>query len=88
MRTAARDFGLFYQHVGVARTGAAFFAEDACKVDIAPPLPLCIDVVSVGATALFDAEVHDVFDFIEQKSELLVSHVAHPGGRMDFRTPK
>lgn len=40
--------------------------KNTSKVDVAAPLALGIDVIFVGGATLFDAKVHNIFDFGSQ----------------------
>lgn len=66
MSTTTSDFDLLDNHIGMSRTWQAFFAKDTREVDVTPPLALGVDIVSVGTAAFFDAEIHDVFNFLQQ----------------------
>lgn len=51
---------------GAAGAWLALLSKDAGKVDVAAPLALGIDVIFVGGATLFDAKVHNIFDFGSQ----------------------
>ena len=67
MSATASDTDFFYGYAA-ARTGPVLTTKNPGKSKVTSPLAFGIDVIFVCRTTFFNAQVHDVFDFLGQQT--------------------
>lgn len=85
---AAAGDAEFLDGCATARTGLSFAAKDARKREVATTFAFGIDVVFVGAAALLQRQIEDVFDLVTKNLEFGIWNIADESCRMNLGGPQ